>query len=154
MVLEIEPQDAENTHFFVRIRIGGEQLSDSDWFQYIYDGSNKTRFQCSQNSRNFLLYIRAIQGHTGGNLIAPELMGHVAMEKILFHRGCSCDVTSMLKSGLIAGGREAKKEDRPSSPHSGTIHMMKNLAMTFPSRVMKYTILQVETCQDAVYWIK
>ena len=47
-------------------------------------------------SVNFLLYIRAIQGHTGGNLIAPELMGHVAIpykwKEILFHRGCSFDV--------------------------------------------------------------
>ena len=27
----------------------------------------------------FCVYIRAIQGHTGGNLIALELMGHVAI---------------------------------------------------------------------------
>ena len=65
------------------------------------------------NSRNFLLYIRATQGHTGGNLIAPELMGHVAIpdnwKEFLFHRGYSSDVTSILKSGLIAGGRERKE---------------------------------------------
>ena len=41
-------------------------------------------------------------------------MGHVAIPYIwtefLLHRGCSCDVTSILKSGLIAGGRESKEE--------------------------------------------
>ena len=45
--------------------------------------------------------------------MAPELMGHVAIpyiwKEFLFHRGCSFDVTSILRSGLIAGGRESKE---------------------------------------------
>ena len=40
------------------------------------------RFQYCMNSKKSLLYIRAIQGHTGGNSIAPELMGHVAVPYI------------------------------------------------------------------------
>ena len=60
-----------------------------------------------------LLYTRALQGHTGGNLIARDLMGHVAIpykwKEFLFHRGCSYDVTSIFKSGLITGGRESKE---------------------------------------------
>ena len=74
-------------------KAGGQKFSDSDWLQYIYEGSNTTRFQCCKNSRNVFLYI---QGHTGGNLIAPALLGHVAIpykwKEILFHRGCSFDV--------------------------------------------------------------
>ena len=38
----------------------------------------QTRLQFCRNSRNVLLYIRAIQGHIGVNLKALELMGHVA----------------------------------------------------------------------------
>ena len=30
-------------------------------------------------------------------------------KEFLFHRGCSFDVTSILKSGLVAGGRESKE---------------------------------------------
>ena len=49
----------------------------------------------------------------GGNLMAPELMGHVAIpqkrKEFLFHRGCLFNVTSILKAGLIAGGRESKE---------------------------------------------
>ena len=41
-------------------------------------------------------------------------MGHVAFphkwKEFLFHIGCSFYVTSILKSGLIAGGRESKEE--------------------------------------------
>ena len=65
------------------------------------------------NFKNSLLYIRAIQGHTGGNLIAPELMGHVAVpyfwKEFLFHQDVRFNVTSILKPGLIAGGRESKE---------------------------------------------
>ena len=73
------------------------KFSDSDWLQHIYKGSNKTRLQYCKKCQDVLLYIRAIQGHTGGKVIAPELMGHVAVpsksKEFLFHRGCSYDVT-------------------------------------------------------------
>ena len=86
------------------LKAGGQKFSDSDWLQHVYEGRNKTTFQCCMNSRNVFLYIRAIQGHAGGNLIAPELRGHVAIphkwKEFLFHRGCSFDVTSILKAGL------------------------------------------------------
>ena len=52
---------------------------DSDRLQQIYEGSSKTRFQYCQISKNVLLYIRATQKHTGENVIAPELMAHVAI---------------------------------------------------------------------------
>ena len=35
-------------------KAGGQKLSDSDWFQYIYEGSNKTRFQYCKNSKKCL----------------------------------------------------------------------------------------------------
>ena len=64
-------------------------------------GSNKTGFQYCKNFRDVLLYLRASHRHTGGNVIAPELMGHVAIpykwKEFLFHRGCSSDGTSILK---------------------------------------------------------
>ena len=90
-------------------KVGGHKFSDSDGLQHIYKGSNTTRFQYQY----VLLYIRPIQGNTGGNVIAPELMGHVAIpsrrKEFLFHRGCSFDVTLILRSGLIAGGMESKE---------------------------------------------
>ena len=50
--------------------------------------------------KNSLLYKRAIQGHTGGELIAPELLGHVFhtnRKEFIFHKGCSFDCASILK---------------------------------------------------------
>ena len=74
-----------------------------------FQKSGGRKFQYCMNSPNSLLKNRAIQGHTGENLIASELMGHVAIQyerkEFLFHRGCSYDVASI----LIAGGRESKE---------------------------------------------
>ena len=113
--------------------------------------------------KNVSLYIRAIQGHTGGNLTALELMGHVAIpykirKEFQFHRGCSYHVQSVLRSGLIAGGRESKEgrltifftplnpfwnnpdEEKPSDD------------LSKPRKVHYYS--KWKTRQDAVHWIK
>ena len=42
-------------------------------------------------------------------MIAPDLMGHVAIpsrwKEFLFHRGCSSDMTSIHRARLIVGGK-------------------------------------------------
>ena len=141
---------------------GGRKFSDVDWLQHIFQGSSKMRFKYCQNSPpNCFLYIRAIQGHTGGNLKALELMGHVAIpykwKEFLFHSGCSLDVTSILTSGLIAGGRESKEGrqtifftppnsfgDNPDEEEPGD-DVPKPRTVHFHS--------QWKNTQDAVYWI-
>ena len=54
----------------------------------------------------------AIQGHTRGEVIEPEMMGHVLIhhnwKEFVFHRGCSFNQKSILCAGLIAGGREGR----------------------------------------------
>ena len=61
-----------------------------------------------------LLYLRANSGaHTGGELIASELMEHVARplrwKEFLYHVGSSFNVTSILQARLIAGGKDRKE---------------------------------------------
>ena len=89
-------------------RDGGVSFTDRDWLNFIWQGSNKTRFQYCQNSHNRIMYFRAIQGHTGGEMISPEMLGHVLIphnwKEFVFHRGSSFNLTSVLKARLIAGG--------------------------------------------------
>ena len=47
---------------------GARKFLDKDWLQHIYEESNKTRFEYCENSKKSLMYIRAIQGHTGGRI--------------------------------------------------------------------------------------
>ena len=46
-------------------------------------------------------------------MIAPELMGHVAIpdnwKEFLFHRGFAFNIKSILEQGLTASGRESKE---------------------------------------------
>ena len=58
---------------------GARDFLERDWPQQVYEGNDTTSFEYCVNSENSLMYIRAIQGHTGGNMIAPELMGQVAI---------------------------------------------------------------------------
>ena len=57
---------------------GARDFSEKDWPQHSYEGNSETTFEYCVNSENSLMYIRAIQGHTGENMIA-ELMGQVAI---------------------------------------------------------------------------
>ena len=43
------------------------------WIDYLQEGCNKNRFQYCLNSDGFILYMRAIQGHSGGNRVDPSL---------------------------------------------------------------------------------
>ena len=127
-------------------KAGGHKFSDNDWLQKIYKGSNKTRFRYCKNSRDVLLYIRAIQGHTGGNVIAPELMGHVAipykMERIpVSSRMLWCHFNPQIRTHRRRTRKQRRKTDhllRHLSTHAGTIQTNKNQAMTSRSRE-KYT---------------
>ena len=90
-------------------RDGSLEFTDRDGIDYIWKGSSKTRFQYCQNSFDKLC-IRAIQGHSEGETIGLEMMGHVCTplnwKQFFFHRCCSFDLKSILGGGLIAGGRE------------------------------------------------
>ena len=88
--------------------------------------------------KHSLLYIRASQGRTGGNMIAPDLMGHVGIpytwKELLFHRK---SLRSLTQDSLLED-EKVKKEDGQSSSHLSTllvrIQMKKNLATIYQNR--------------------
>ena len=83
---------------------GGDIFTDRDRISHTWKRGSKSRFQFYPNSFSTLIYIRAIEGHTGR--IEPELMGHVATpfnwKPFLFHRACSLNLKSILEAGLVA----------------------------------------------------
>ena len=57
-------------------------------------GGNKKRFQyCTAPSRQEILYLRALQGHSGRNLIDPSLQDNVLIPhdflEYICHSGCA-----------------------------------------------------------------
>ena len=78
-------------------------------------GGNKKRFQyCTDSSGEEILYLRALQGHSGRNPIDPTLQDNVLIPNIFFeyiyHIGCAISLHSITNSGLIPGGQNSGRE--------------------------------------------
>ena len=71
-------------------------------------GGQKKRFQyCTDPSGQEILYLRALQGHSGRNPIDPSSQDNVLIPNDFFdyirHIGCATNSHSITNSGLIAG---------------------------------------------------
>ena len=77
-------------------------------------GGNKKRFQyCTDPSGQEILYLRALQGHSGRNLIDHSLQDSVLIPndffEYMYHIGCAINLHSITNSGLIVGGQNLSK---------------------------------------------
>ena len=83
--------------------------SDDKWKKSIAGGGgNKKIYQYCTVSSGTILYLRALQGHSGRNLIDPTLQDNVLIPNNFFectyHVGCAINLHSIINSGLIPGG--------------------------------------------------
>ena len=66
------------------------------------------------SSRQEILYLRALQGHSGRNPIDPSLQDEVLIPnnffEYIYHIGCAISLHSITNSGLIAGGQNSSSE--------------------------------------------
>ena len=141
------------------------QLEDEgksmNWVEHLYRGSHKTRFEICENADDELGYIRAIQGHSGGMVIQPELMNYVLIpckwKQFIYHMGRARDRYSIAEAGLVAGGKENEEGRQtiffaPLDPyHSDAIEVESSTDFSKPRKVHYQTHWKPE--QDAVYWI-
>ena len=84
--------------------------SDSKWKKSMAGGGgNKNRYQYCTDSSGTIVYPRALQGHSGSNLIDPTLQDNVIIQsnffQYLYHVGCAINLHSIINSGLIFGGQ-------------------------------------------------
>ena len=96
---------------------GTSQWSINDWTTCLAKGGGpKKRFQNCLNldSSKHLLYVRAIQGHSGGNLGNLVKKNNVLLPddftEYTCHIGNVRELYSKTKSGLTAGGRSLKRD--------------------------------------------
>ena len=58
-----------------------------------------------------MIYLRALQGHSGCNLIEPTLQDNVIIQgnffQYFYHIGCAFNLHSIISSGLIPGGQSS-----------------------------------------------
>ena len=88
-------------------------LTHQRWIDHLKRGSGKKRFQYCLDCNGYSLYMRAIQGHSGGNKVDPPLQENVEIPyswiKYIYHAGASHDCNSIIQSRLIAGGKDTKE---------------------------------------------
>ena len=80
--------------------------SDSRWKACLAAGGGARRiFQYCTDDSGTIVYFRALQGHSGRNLIDPSLQDNVVIPskffQYIYHIGCAFNLHSIINSGLI-----------------------------------------------------
>ena len=88
--------------------------SDDRWKTCLAAGGGaKRRYQYCNNVSGKIVYFRALQGHSGRNLIDPSLQDNVVFQSGFFHHiyhiGCAFNLHSIIDNGLIPGGQNWSK---------------------------------------------
>ena len=125
-------------------------------------GGNKKRFQyCTDPPGQEFLYLRALQGHSGRNLIDPFLQDNVLIPNDFFeymcHIGCAINLHSITNSGLIAGGQNSGRERQTVffaavKPMNQDHRDPQEVDLTKP-RLASYK-QKWKRHQDTVYWVE
>ena len=72
-------------------------------------GGDKNIFQYCTDSSGAILYLRALQGHSGRNPSDPTLQDNVVIPdgffKYIYHVGCAINLHSIINSELIPGSQ-------------------------------------------------
>ena len=101
--------------FYLRNHHSQIQLwSDDRWKACLAaGGGSKRRYQYCSDDSGTILYLRALQGHSGSNLIDPTLQDNVVIESGIFHYihhvGCAFNLHSIINNGLIPGGQDLSR---------------------------------------------
>ena len=123
-------------------------------------GGSKRRHQfCSDNSGT-ILYLRALQGHSGHDLIDPTLQDNVMIESGIFHHiyhiGCAFNLHSIINNGLIPGGQDSSRRQTvfflPIDPRDKNHKDPQYIDFSVPRRA-RYVHSAWKKHQDAVFWV-
>ena len=135
--------------------------SDDRWKSCLAAGGGaKRRYQyCTDTSRT-IVYLRALQGHSGRNLIDPSLQDNVIIQsgffQHIYHIGCAFNLHSIINNGLIPGGQNSSKRQTvfflPIDPRDKGHQDPAKIEFTVPRRA-QYLHSAWKKRQDAVFWV-
>ena len=123
-------------------------------------GGSKRRYQyCSDNSGT-ILYLRALQGHSGSNLIDPTLQDNVLIGPGIFpyiyHVGSTFNLYLIVSNGLIPGGQNLSRRQTvfflPVDPRNESHRDPEYIDFSVP-RLARYVHSAWKRHQDAVFWV-
>ena len=91
-----------------------QNWSDDRWIACLAaGGGSKRRYQYCSDYLGSIIYLRALQGHSGSNLIDPTLQNNVLIGPVIFpytfHVGTNFNLHSIISNGLIPGGQNLSR---------------------------------------------
>ena len=123
-------------------------------------GGAKRRYQYCTDISGTIIYLRALQGHSGRNLIDPSLQDNVVIPSNFFqhiyHIGCAFNLHSIINNGLIPGGQNSSKRQTvfflPIDPRDKGHQDPEKIDLNVPRRA-QYLHNAWKKHQDAVHWV-
>ena len=134
--------------------------SDDRWKACLAAAGSKRRYQyCSDNSGT-ILNLRALQGHSGSNLIDPTLQDNVVIGTGIFpyiyHVGCTFNLHSIINNGLVLGGQNLSRRQTvfflPVDPRDETHKDPEHIDFSVP-RPAQYVHSAWKRHQGAGFWV-
>ena len=135
--------------------------SDEKWKSSMAGGGgNKKRYQYCTDSSGVILYLRALQGHSGRSLTDPTLQDNVVIPsnffQYIYHVGCAINLHSIINSGLIPGGQSLSNRQTvfflPVDPMDKNHKDLDTIDLRAP-RHAQYMHKGWKKHQNTVYWI-
>ena len=135
--------------------------SDDKWKKSMAGGGgNKKRYLYCIDSFRKIVYLRALQGHSGRNFIDPSLQDNVLIPsgffEYIYHVGCAINLHSIINSGLIPGGQNSSKRQTvfllPVDPRDKGHKDPEKIDLNIPRRA-QYLHSAWKQHQDAVYLV-
>ena len=123
-------------------------------------GGSKRRYQYCSDNLGTIHYLRALQGHSGSNLIDPLLQDNVIIHRGLFHHiyhiGCAFNLHSIINNGMIPGGQDSSRRQTvfflPIDPRDESHRDPERIDFSAP-RLARYVHGAWKRHQDAVFWV-
>ena len=123
-------------------------------------GGAKRRYQYCTDGSGIIVHFRALQRHSGRNLIDPTLQDNVLIGTGIFpyiyHVGCTFNLHSIINNGLVPGGQNLSRRqtvffllvDRRDESHKDPEY----IDFSVP-RLARYLHSAWKRHQDAVFWV-
>ena len=138
-----------------------QHWSDSRWLTCLAAGGGiKRRYQYCPDYLGSIIYLRALQGHSGDSIIDLETQDHVLITPGIFtyiyHVGSSFNLKSIVSNGLIPGGQELNGRQSvyflPVDPRDEDHRDPEVIDYSVPRRA-RYLQKSWKRHQDTVFWI-
>ena len=138
-----------------------QNWSDDRWKACLAaGGGSKRRYQYCSDNLGTIIYLRALQGYSGSNLIDPALQDNVLIGPGIFpyiyHVGSTFNLYSIVSNGLVPGGQNLSRRQTvfflPVDPRNESHRDPEYIDFSVP-RLARYMHKAWKRHQDAVFWV-